>query len=280
MAKKPQGIVSKHINKLNMMEEFSSEEGALKDTNSWCQMKASLVALQVEDVIGDHPHEEGLESLNLPSLTWSSNLHRSCAKSAQFAEVVKKVMNLGFDPSKVVFVIAVIVSYHVEQNMGTQNGGYGSSVYLRWDLVDVQKAAQMAAAVARVPNILVIVWRGGLCLDVQCKCFALKGLIKTGIHLSAVLMPSERPSWQSFVIKHQEQLPQLSVDGVLHNTARLHHHESIFRKVVQPNGEEEQKGSNRKANKTDLRSLECDIDPAHLSSTEKPDSGVSGNMAW
>ncbi len=33
MAKKFQGMVSKHINKLNMMEEFGSEKGACKNTN-------------------------------------------------------------------------------------------------------------------------------------------------------------------------------------------------------------------------------------------------------
>ncbi|KAF2322036.1 hypothetical protein GH714_005921 [Hevea brasiliensis] len=229
-----------------------------------------------------------------------------CQKVRKFAEVVKKVMNLGFDPSKVVFVIAVIVFHTMSSKT--------------WE------HKMEAAAVARVPNILSY----SLERRIMPRCsvvrvLLLKGLIKTGIHLSAVLMPSEKTFLESFVIKHQEQLPQLldlyqgkmnvtelgigfdaksrisvtmlcinrlqfarpyhipiyrSVDGVLHNTARLHHHESIFRKVVQPNCEEEAKGSNRKANKTDLRSLECDIDPAHLSSTEKPDSGVSGNMAW
>ncbi|KAF2322032.1 hypothetical protein GH714_005863 [Hevea brasiliensis] len=46
-----------------------------------------------------------------------------CQKVRKFAEVVKKVMNLGFDPSKSVFVEAVRAFISCRQNMGTQNGG-------------------------------------------------------------------------------------------------------------------------------------------------------------
>ncbi len=55
MAKKLQGMVSKHINKLNTMEEFSLEEEALKDTNFM------VVGMLVEPLV--HHKEESVQPL-------------------------------------------------------------------------------------------------------------------------------------------------------------------------------------------------------------------------
>ncbi|XP_058004464.1 uncharacterized protein LOC110636488 isoform X2 [Hevea brasiliensis] len=157
-----------------------------------------------------------------------------CQKVGKFAEVVKKVMNLGFDPSKVIFVIAV----HVFHSMSHKTWEHKMEVYGRVGLSEdeiwsmfrkhpkcmslsekkvtgmmnflVCKMGWQAAAVARVPNILFY----SLERRIMPRCsvvrvLLLKGLIKADIHLSAVLIPSEKNFLESFVIKHQEQLPQL-----------------------------------------------------------------------
>ncbi|XP_058004460.1 uncharacterized protein LOC110667879 isoform X2 [Hevea brasiliensis] len=157
-----------------------------------------------------------------------------CQKVGKFAEVVKKVMNLGFDPSKVTFVIAVLV-FH---SMSHKTWEYKMEVYGRFGLSEdeiwsmfrkhpkcmslsekkvtgvmnflVCKMGWQAAAVARVPSILCRSLEKGImprCSVVR--VLLLKGLIKADIHLSSVLIPSEKSFLESFVIKHQEQLPQL-----------------------------------------------------------------------
>ncbi|KAJ9178526.1 hypothetical protein P3X46_010404 [Hevea brasiliensis] len=157
-----------------------------------------------------------------------------CQKVGKFAEVIKKVMKLGFDPSKSVFVEAVrafhFMSHKTWEHKTEVYGRFGLSEDEIWSMFRkrpncmslsekkvtgvmnflVCKMGWQAAVVARVPSIL--------CLSLEkrimprcsvVRVLLLKGLIKADVHLSSVLIPSEKSFLESFVIKHQEQLPQL-----------------------------------------------------------------------
>ncbi|KAJ9178537.1 hypothetical protein P3X46_010415 [Hevea brasiliensis] len=157
-----------------------------------------------------------------------------CQEVGKFAEGVKKVMKLGFDPSKLRFVEAVRV-FHL---MSHKTWEHKMQVYRRWGFSEdeiwlifrkcptcmamsekkvmattdflVCKMGWQPAAVARVPVIL----RLSLEKRVKPRCSVVrvllsKGLIKADIHLSSVLLPSEKLFLERFVIKYQEHVPQL-----------------------------------------------------------------------
>ncbi|KAF2322028.1 hypothetical protein GH714_005809 [Hevea brasiliensis] len=152
----------------------------------------------------------------------------------KLAEGVNKVMKLGFDPSKIMFVEAVLVFYTMTQKTWEHKMG----VYRRWALSEdeiwlifrkhpicmtlseknvmgtmdflVFKMGWQPAAVARVPVVLCY----SLERRIMPRCsvvrvLLLKGLIKADIHLSSVLISSEKLFLERFVIKYQENVPQL-----------------------------------------------------------------------
>ncbi|XP_058003942.1 transcription termination factor MTERF4, chloroplastic-like [Hevea brasiliensis] len=157
-----------------------------------------------------------------------------CQEVGKFAEGVKKVMKLGFDPSKLRIVEAVRV-FHL---MSHKTWEHKMQVYRRWGFSEdeiwlifrkcptcmamsekkimatmdflVCKMSWQPAAVARVPVILCL----SLEKRVMPRCSVVrvllsKGLIKADIHLSSVLQPSEKLFLERSVIKYQEHVPQL-----------------------------------------------------------------------
>ncbi|XP_021672324.2 transcription termination factor MTERF15, mitochondrial isoform X2 [Hevea brasiliensis] len=157
-----------------------------------------------------------------------------CQEVGKFAEGVKKVMKLGFDPSKVTFVEAVRVFY----TMTHKTWEHKMEVYRRWGLSEdeiwlifrkhptclarsekkimgtmdflVCKMGWQPSAVARVPIVLCCsLERRILPRCSVVRVLLLKGLIKGDIHFSSVLMPSEKRFLELYVIKYQEQVPQL-----------------------------------------------------------------------
>ncbi|KAJ9178521.1 hypothetical protein P3X46_010399 [Hevea brasiliensis] len=157
-----------------------------------------------------------------------------CQEMGKFAERVNKVMKLGFDPSKIMFVEAVLVFYMMAQ----KTWEHKMEVYRRWALSEdeiwlifrkhpicmtlsekkvmgtmdflVYKMGWQPAAVARVPVVLCY----SLERRIMPRCsvvrvLLLKGLIKADIHLSSVLISSEKLFLERFVIKYQENVPQL-----------------------------------------------------------------------
>ncbi|KAJ9178540.1 hypothetical protein P3X46_010418 [Hevea brasiliensis] len=157
-----------------------------------------------------------------------------CQKVGKFAEVIKKVMKLGFDPSKLIFVEAVRV-FHF---MSHKTWEHKLEVYRRLGFSEdevwlifrkhpkcmslseknvmgtmdffVRKMGWQPAAVARFPTVLCYSLERRIiprCSVVR--VLLLKGLIKGDIHLSSVLPPSEKYFLERFVIKYQEHVPQL-----------------------------------------------------------------------
>ncbi|KAG8644391.1 uncharacterized protein LOC110625899 [Manihot esculenta] len=157
-----------------------------------------------------------------------------CQEVGKFAEGVKKVTNLGFDPSKTAFVDAVRVFY----KLSNKTWEHKMKMYRRWGFSEdeiwlifrkhpicmtiseekfmrtmdflVCKMGWQPADVARVP----VVYCLSLERRIMPRCsvvrvLLLKGLIKADIRLSSVLIPSEKHFLEMFVIKYQEQVPQL-----------------------------------------------------------------------
>ncbi|KAF2322045.1 hypothetical protein GH714_006003 [Hevea brasiliensis] len=157
-----------------------------------------------------------------------------CQEVGKFAEGVKKVVNLGFEPSKIKFAEAVLVFY----TMTHKTWEHKMEVYRRLGLSEdeiclifrkhprcmalsekkvmgtmdflVCKMGWQPAAVTRAPNIL------GLSLEkrIMPRCsvvrvLLLKGLIKGDVYLSSVLLPSEKLFLERFVINYQADVPQL-----------------------------------------------------------------------
>ncbi|XP_021627201.2 transcription termination factor MTERF15, mitochondrial [Manihot esculenta] len=153
---------------------------------------------------------------------------------SKFAVQVEKVMKLGFDPSKFNFVEAVRVFHGLSSKSWEQK----MKVYKRFGLSEdeiwsmfrkyptcmalseknvidtmdflVCKMGWQPAAVAKTPLML------GFNLErrIMPRCsvvrvLLLKGLIKADVHLSSVLIPSEKFFFERFVTKYQEHLPEL-----------------------------------------------------------------------
>ncbi|KAF2300287.1 hypothetical protein GH714_011430 [Hevea brasiliensis] len=161
-----------------------------------------------------------------------SSVLTSCEK--YFLERVKKVIKIGFDPSKLQFVRALQVLLGIKQKTWEDK----IEAFRRWGLSEeeiltifrknplcmglseknitcsmnflVCKMGWQPAAVARVPVVLCY----GLETRIMPRCLVirvlvLKGLIKADVPLSTMLIPSEKNFLERFVIKYQDQVPQL-----------------------------------------------------------------------
>ncbi|KAJ9189028.1 hypothetical protein P3X46_000370 [Hevea brasiliensis] len=170
--------------------------------------------------------------------------HVMCVKAFSFAEGVKKVIKIGFDPSKLQFVRALQVLLGIKQKTWEDK----IEPFRRWGLSEeeilsifrknplcmglseknitcsmnflVCKMGWQPAAVARVPVVLCY----GLETRIMPRCLVirvllLKGLIKADVPLSTMLIPSEKHFLERFVIKYQDQVPQLL--DILHGKMRL-----------------------------------------------------------
>ncbi|KAF2322043.1 hypothetical protein P3X46_010411 [Hevea brasiliensis] len=155
-------------------------------------------------------------------------------KVGKFAERVNKVMKLGFDPSKIMFVQAVLVFYMMTHKTWEQKMEFYRRLGLSEDEIRsifrkhpncmclsekkvmatmdflVCKMGWQPAAVVRIPNVLCY----SLERRIKPRCsvvrvLLLKGLIKADVYLSSVLRPSEKLFLERFVIKYQEHVPDL-----------------------------------------------------------------------
>ncbi|OAY37726.1 hypothetical protein MANES_11G124300v8 [Manihot esculenta] len=153
---------------------------------------------------------------------------------SKFAVRVEKVMKLGFDPSKLNFVEAVRVFHGLSSKSWDQK----MKVYKRFGLSEdeiwsmfrkyptfmalseknvidtmdflVCKMGWQPAAVAKFP--LVLGFNSERRITPRCsvvRVLLLKGLIKADVHLSSVLIPSEKLFLERFVTKYQEHVPEL-----------------------------------------------------------------------
>uniref|UniRef100_A0A2C9V0V2 Uncharacterized protein n=2 Tax=Manihot esculenta TaxID=3983 RepID=A0A2C9V0V2_MANES len=152
----------------------------------------------------------------------------------KFAEGVEKIIKLGFDPSKFIFVQAIRFLYPVSpkawehkmevyRRLGFSEDEISSIIrkypgcmaFSEKKVIGtinflVCKMGWQRAAVTEFPLVL------GLNLErrIMPRCsvlrvLLLKGLIKADTHLSSVLIPSEKLFLEKFVIKYQEHVPEL-----------------------------------------------------------------------
>ncbi|XP_055962412.1 uncharacterized protein LOC126664780 [Mercurialis annua] len=157
-----------------------------------------------------------------------------CMNADKFAALVKKVTDVGVDPSKLAFVVAL----NVFKNLSDESWERKMEVFRRWGLSEdeiwlmfrkhpwcmskseksimskmsflVIKMGRQPAEVARVPVVLCC----SLEKRIVPRCFVsrvllLKGLINAEIPLSSLLIPSEELFLEKFIIKYQEEVPQL-----------------------------------------------------------------------
>ncbi|KAF2322057.1 hypothetical protein GH714_006102 [Hevea brasiliensis] len=157
-----------------------------------------------------------------------------CQEVGKFAEGVKKVMKLGFDPSKFIFVEAVLVFHTMTKKTWERKievyrrlGWSEDEIWLIFrkrpkcmslseknvmgtmDFL-VGKMGWQPAAVARLPIVLCY----SLERRIMPRCsvirvLLLKGLIKADVCLHSVLKLSEELFLERFVIKYQDHVPQL-----------------------------------------------------------------------
>ncbi|KAJ9178534.1 hypothetical protein P3X46_010412 [Hevea brasiliensis] len=157
-----------------------------------------------------------------------------CQEVGKFAEGVKKVMKLGFDPSKFIFVEAVLVFHTMTKKTWERKievyrrlGWSEDEIWLIFrkrpkcmslseknvmgtmDFL-VGKMGWQPAAVARLPIVLCY----SLERRIMPRCsvirvLLLKGLIKADVCLHSVLKLSEELFLERFVIKYQVHVPQL-----------------------------------------------------------------------
>ncbi|KAJ9696989.1 hypothetical protein PVL29_008961 [Vitis rotundifolia] len=155
-------------------------------------------------------------------------------KNDKFHEIVKEVMESGFDPLKMVFISAIQVFAGMSKSTWEQK----MEVYRRWGLsnheimllfrgfplcmslsekkimstVDflVTKKGWKLSAIIRVPITL------GYSLEKRIiprcsvgKVLILKGLVKKDLSLGAFLKHTENKFFDRFVIKYQNHIPQL-----------------------------------------------------------------------
>ncbi|XP_057997968.1 transcription termination factor MTERF5, chloroplastic-like [Hevea brasiliensis] len=179
-----------------------------------------------------------LRGLGIPqssiSLLVTFNPSTMCLKAFNFAEGVKKVVQIGFDPSKLQFVRALQVLLGIKQKTWEDK----IEAFRRWGLSEeeissifrknpfcmglseknimcsmnflVCKMGWQPAAVARVPIVLSY----GLETRIKPRCsvirvLLLKGLIKADVPVSSVMITREKYFLGRFVIKYLDQVPQL-----------------------------------------------------------------------
>ena len=155
-------------------------------------------------------------------------------KNDKFHEIVKEVMESGFDPLKMVFITAIQVFAGMSKSTWEQK----MEVYRRWGLTNheimllfrgfplcmslsenkimstvdflVNKMGWKLSAIIRVPITL------GYSLEKRIiprcsvgKVLILKGLVKKDLSLGAFLKLTEKKFFDRFVIKYQNHIPQL-----------------------------------------------------------------------
>ncbi|KAJ7978406.1 Transcription termination factor like [Quillaja saponaria] len=156
-------------------------------------------------------------------------------KKDQFSEIVVKVKEMGYDPMKSTFALA-IRTISGESNRATWNRCY--EVYQRWGLSKddnfpafrkhphciilsenkiikamdfwVNKKCLPSGMIARCPVVLFFSLEKRIkprCSIV--KILSLKGLIKKTLSLTTVLLPEEKLFLEKFVINYEEDVPQL-----------------------------------------------------------------------
>ncbi|KAJ7972917.1 Mitochondrial transcription termination factor family protein [Quillaja saponaria] len=189
-----------------------------------------------------------LEKQIIPSYTFLKSVPESCValllthfpealmqKKDQFSEIVVEVKEMGFDPTKSTFVLA-IHAISGEGNKAIWNRCY--EVYQRWGWSEddillafrkhphcmilseskimkamdffVNKMGWPSGMIARCPVVLFFSLEKRIkprCLVV--KVLSLKGLIKKTLSLTTVLLPVEKLFLEKFVIKYEEDVPQL-----------------------------------------------------------------------
>ncbi|KAM4086249.1 hypothetical protein ACJW30_10G088700 [Castanea mollissima] len=141
----------------------------------------------------------------------------------RFVSAVQEVKEMGFDPSKTVFVQAI----HVVLSMSKPMLDSKLELYKRWGWSEnvallafkrqpncmlisedkitkamdflVNKLGWPSADIARSPSVLFLI----------IQLLQAKGLLKNDLSLSTFILPSERCFLEKFVIKFQDKVPQL-----------------------------------------------------------------------
>lgn len=156
-------------------------------------------------------------------------------KPEEFTSIVIEVSELGFDPLKSVFVLAI----HVLSGEGNKSiRDRCSEVYKKWGWSNdeirlafrkhpncmilsenkisramdflVNKMGWQSSAIARCPTVLLFSLEKRIiprCSVIQ--VLQLKGLIKKDVSLSTLLLPVEEYFLKKFVTKYEEEVPEL-----------------------------------------------------------------------
>ena len=155
-------------------------------------------------------------------------------KHEKFHEIVKEVMELGFDPLQVVFINAIQVFVGMSKSTWEQK----MEIYRRWGMSNdeimllfrtfpismslseknimstmdflVNKMGWKVTKITRVPSCLCYSLERRIiprCLVV--KVLILKGLVKKDLGFVSVLKPAEKEFLEKFVIKYQNEIPEL-----------------------------------------------------------------------
>jgi mTERF domain-containing protein len=176
--------------------------------------------------LGAPPSTISLLVTNYPSAAFT--------KHAKFVEVVHQVMELGFDPTKTVFVLAI----QVLLKMSKPKLDSRLELYKRWgwskdmalaafkrfpncmlsseekitktmDFL-VNKIGWPSANIARNPSVITLSLENKIiprCSVVQ--ILLAKGLVKNNLAVGTFLRPTERIFLEKFVIRFQDDVPQL-----------------------------------------------------------------------
>ena len=155
-------------------------------------------------------------------------------KHDKFHEIVKEVMEMGFDPLKMVFIKAI----HVLAGMSKPTWEHKMEVYRRWGLSNheimllfrafpicmslsekkimstmdflVNKMGWNLTAITKVPSTLSYSLEKRIIPRCSvAKVLILKGLVKKDMGLGAFLRFTEKKFLDRFVIKYQNHIPQL-----------------------------------------------------------------------
>ncbi|KAF8369306.1 hypothetical protein HHK36_032683 [Tetracentron sinense] len=153
---------------------------------------------------------------------------------ARFIKIVKEVKELGFNPMKSMFVLAIEMLSGSKKSTRERK----FEIYRRWGWSEdeilsgfrrqpqiiglsdekimkgmdffVNKMGRESAVVARTPKILLLSLEKRIiprCSVIQALIF--KGLIQKDFNLGTVLMPTEKYFLERYVTKYQEEVPQL-----------------------------------------------------------------------
>ena len=184
------------------------------------------------------PNIELLRRLGSPQSVISfyvTNLTRSAfVEHTRFVNAVQEVKEMGFDPLKTVFVLAINVVLSMSKPMLDSK----LELYKRWGWSEnvallafkrqpncmlisedkitkamdflVNKSGWPSADIARSPSVLFLSLEKRIiprCSVIQ--LLQAKGLLKNDLSLSTFILPSERCFLEKYVIKFQDKVPQL-----------------------------------------------------------------------